>query len=248
MYNLLVSISASVAAFAIFWFSLKGSDYRPVAFVVALGLFFALNYFLSKRVIKKVEALMAHVSRDLQNQRFDKAIKTLKSGFSLGKWQFFVKSQLNAQIGSIYYLMRDDENAFAYLKEGFSKHWVAMGMLAVIYMKRKQKELMAETFEKAVKGSPKESLIWSLYAYCLLKEGDREKALEVLARGLKKIPDDDKLKANMTAVANKEKMKMKNYGDMWTQFYLEKVPPAAGQKIPHYLQALSGGRRRIIRR
>ena len=248
MYNLLVSTSISVFSFLVIWFSLKGTDYRALAVIVALGLFFGLNYFLSKRVMKKVESLMTSVGKDLQNQRFEKAIKTLKGGFNLGKWQFFVKAQLNAQIGSIYYLTRDDENAFNYLKEGFSKHWVAMGMLAIIYMKRKKKDLMIETFEKAVKGSPKESLIWSLYAYCLLKEGEREKALEVLSRGLQKIPDDDKLKANMTAVANKEKMKMRGYGDMWTQFYLEKVPPAAGQKIPHYLQALAGGRRRIIRR
>ncbi len=248
MYNLLISVSVSVSSFLVLWFSLKGSDYRPVAFVVALGLFFGLNYFLSKRIIKKIESLMSQVGKDLQNQRFEKAIKSLKAGYPLGKWQFFVKSQLNAQIGSIYYLMREDENAFNYLKDGFSKHWVAMGMLAVIYMKRKQKDAMVKTFEKAVKGSSKESLVWSLYAYCLIKEGEREKALEVLARGLKKIPEDEKLKANMTAVANKERMKMKNYGDMWTQFYLEKVPPAAGQKIPHYLQALAGGRRRIIRR
>ncbi len=248
MYNLLISVSASVSSFMILWFSLGGTDYRPVAFVAALGLFFGLNYFLSKRIIKKIESLMSQVGKDIQNQRFEKAIKSLKAGFPLSRWQFFVKSQLNSQIGSIYYLMREDENAFNYLKDGFSKHWVAMGMLAVIYMKRKQKDSMIGTLEKAVKGSPKESLVWSLYAYCLLKEGERDKALEVLSRGLKKLPDDEKLKANMTAVSNKERMKMKNYGEMWTQFYLEKVPPAAGQKIPHYLQALAGGRRRIIRR
>jgi len=123
-----------------------------------------------------------------------------------------------------------------------------MGMLAVIYMKKKDKTNMVETFEKAVKGTKKESMLWSLYAYCILKEGDREKALEILSRGLKALPDDDKLKANQTAVANKERMKMKNYGEMWMQFYLEKMP-GAGQKVPHYMQALAqGGRRRIIRR
>ena len=248
MYNLAISLSSSAAVFLAAWFALGGSDYRPVAVIVAPLVFFGLNYYLSKRTIKKVEALMEHVGKELQNQRFDKAIRLLKGGYRLGDWQFFVKPQLRAQIGTIYYLTREDENAFTYLKDGFAKHWVAMGMLAVIYMKKKQKALMVETFEKAVKATPKESLIWALYAYCMLKEGERDKALDILGRGLKKLPDDDKLKANQLAVANKERMKMKGYGDLWTQFYLEKAPPV-GQKVPHYMQALAqGGRRRIIRR
>jgi len=247
MYNLGISALTSIVIFLASWFALKGSDYRPAAVILGLAVFFGLNFFLSKRIIKKVEALMAQVTKELQNQRFEKAIRTLKAGYGLGDWQFFVKPQLDSQIGSIYYLMREEDSAFEHLQKGFSKHWVAMGMLAILYMKKKDREGMAATFEKAVKGTPKESLLWSLYAYCMLKEGEREKALDILARGMKKLPDDDRLKANHTAVANKERMKMKNYGDMWTQFYLEKVPPA-GQKVPHYMQALAGGRRRIIRR
>ncbi len=249
MYNLIISASSSVAAFLILWFSLP-HDYRPWAIVVGLALLFGLNFFLSKRIMKKVEALMAQVTKELQNQKFEKAIRTLKNGYYLGDWQFFVKPQIESQIGSIYYLMRDEENAFTHLQKGFNKHWVAMGMLAIIYMKKKDKTKMVETFEKAVKSTPKEGLLWSLYAYCMLKEGDREKALEILSRGLKKLPDDDKLKANQTAVANKERMKMKNYGEMWMQFFLEKSPAMGGQKVPHYMQALAqrGGGRRIIRR
>ena len=46
--------------------------------------------------------------------KFDKAIKTLKSGYPLGNWQFFVKSQLQAQIGTIYYLKKDFDNTDLY--------------------------------------------------------------------------------------------------------------------------------------
>lgn len=246
MYNLAISLSSSIAVFLAFWFSLP-HDYRPWAILIALALFFGLNFFLSKRTLRQVEALMGQVTKELQNQKFEKAIRTLKAGYKFGKWQFFVESQINSQIGSIYYLMQEDDNAFPYLQKGFTKHWVAMAMLAILYMKRKDKTKMVATFEKAVKSTPKEGMLWSVYAYCMLKEGERERALEVLGRGLAKIPGDDKLKANQTAVANKEKMKMRNYGDLWTQFYLEKAPPA-GQKIPPYMQALaqrSGGRRMV---
>jgi tetratricopeptide (TPR) repeat protein len=246
MYNLAISLSSSVAAFLILW---QATGYYQWGIVGALALFFGLNYFLSKRIIRKVEILMSNVSKELQAQKFDKAIRTLKSGYRLGDWQFFIKPQIQAQVGVIHYLMREDEDAFGYLKQGFNKHWVAMGMLAVLYMKKKDKAMMVATFEKAVKSVPKESLLWSLYAYCMLKEGDRDKALEVLSRGMKKLPDDDKLKANHTAVSNKERMKMRAYGDLWTQFYLEKTPQV-GQKVPAYMQALaqSQGRRRVIRR
>ena len=246
MINLAISLSSSITAFFVLW---KLTGYYQWGIVGALLLFFGLNYFLSKRIIAKVEALMQAVSKDLQAQKFEKAIRTLQSGYGLGKWQFFIKPQLQAQIGVIYYLMKEDDNAFSYLKDSFAKHWVAMGMLAILYMKKKDRQAMVATFEKAVKATPKESLLWSLYAYCMMKEGDRDRALEILGNGLKKIPGDDKLIANQTAVSNKEKMKMRAYGDMWTQFYLEKSPPA-GQKVPAYMQALAQaqGRRRIVRR
>lgn len=247
MINLAISILTGTAFFAVLTLL---TGYYQWGIVGALAVFFALNYLLSKRIVKKLEELMAQVTKDLQAQKFDKAIKRLQASFPLGNWQFFVKPQLMSQIGSIYYLKQEFDPAMEYLRQGFSKHWVGMGMLAVLYMKRGDKPKMTETFEKAVKSTPKEGLLWSLYAYCTLKEGDREKALEILGRGLKKLPDDDKLKANQTAVANKQRMKMKAYGEMWMQFYLEKTPPV-GQKIPHYMQALAqaqGGRRKVIRR
>jgi len=246
MYNLAISVTSSVMAGVILGLI---TGYYQWGIVAGIVTFFALNYILSKRIMNKVEILMAQVTKDLQAQRFEKAIKTLKDGYKLGDWQFFIKQQLQSQIGTIYFLMKDDTNAFEYLQNGFTKHWVGMGMLAVMHMKRKQKEPMVQTFEKAVKATPKESLLWSLYAYCVLKEGDRDKALEIISRGLTKLPDDEKLKANQTAVANKDRMKMRAYGEMWTQFYLEKTPPA-GQKLPAYMVALaqSQGRRRMVRR
>lgn len=246
MINLAISISSSVALF--FLLDVL-TGYYQWGIVGAFISFFGLNYFLAKRIISKVEGLMAQVGRELQAQKFEKAIKTLKSGYPLGNWQFFVKSQMDAQIGVIYYLMKEDDNAFEYLKKGFAKHWMAMAMLAIIYMKRKDMKMMTETFEKAVKSSPKEGMLYSVYAYCVLKEGDRDKALEVLSRGITKIPDDEKLKANQTAVANKQRMKMRNYGELWMQFYLEKTPQM-DQKIPQYMQglAMAQGRRRIVRR
>ena len=83
---------------------------------------------------------------------------------------------------------------------------------------------MAKAFEDAVTSSKKDSLMWAVYAWCLVQAGQRVAALEVLGRGLKEIPNDEKLKANQIALQNNERPKMKPYGQMWWAFHLEPVP------------------------
>jgi tetratricopeptide (TPR) repeat protein len=211
----------------------------PVGLVTFAGAFF----LLSRRIMKKLTALMETVQRDVQAGRTEKAVRTLQNSFPLGNWQIFVKSQINAQIGTILYLKKDFGQAFEYLQKAFSRHWVAMGMLAVCYMKRNKPKKMIETFEKAVAANKKESLLWSLYAYCLEKIGEKDKAIEVLEKGIKKGAADDCLLANLDALKSGKKMKMMAYGDIWYQFHLEKP----GSLIKQQTKAVQG-RRKIVRR
>lgn len=243
MYNLLISIGAAIAAFLVLKFVAGLS--LTLSLLLAVP-FFLVNYFLIARlVMKKVMAIMETANRDLQGQRIEKAVRELQSAYRYGKWQFFVTGQINSQIGVIYYVKRDFSNAFPYLEKSFVKNWVAMGMLAITHMKRNKKEKMLETFEKAVRWTQKESLLWSLYAYCVGEGGDVGKAKQILARGLKKLPGDERLKHNLEALNEGKKMKMRNYGDMWLQFHLEKQSVVMKQQA-----AAMGGmaKRRIIRK
>jgi predicted Zn-dependent protease len=152
---------------------------------------------------------------------------------------------MHAQIGMIYFMKRDFSNAFPHLEKSFAKNWIAMGMLAVSYMKRNKHELMKSTFEKAVQWSPKESLLWNLYAYCLHDIGETEKAKQILEKGIKRLPGDERLTHNLDALREGKKMKMKSYGDMWLQFHLERQSVIMKQQA-----AAMGGmaRRKIIRK
>jgi len=177
MYNILISAAAAVAVLAIlllaklpWWGSL----------LIALAVFGGLFVLMSRLIMKKVMAIMETAGKDLQGQRFEKAVRELKEALRYGKWQVYVEGQINSQIGMIYYMKRDFSNAFPYLEKSFFKNWAAMGMLAVCYMKRQKKDKMIATFDKAVVGSPKESLLWNLYAYCLPECGDTAKAKEIL--------------------------------------------------------------------
>ncbi|HEX9077971.1 MAG TPA: hypothetical protein VF795_00205 [Desulfuromonadaceae bacterium] len=243
MYNILISAAAAVAVLVILilaklpWWA---------GLLIALALFGGLFVLLSRLTMKKVMAIIDTAGKDLQGQRFEKAIRELKEALKYGKWQIYVDGQINSQIGMIYYMKRDFSNAFPYLEKSFFKNWAAMGMLAICYMKRQKKDKMIATFEKAVMGSPKESLLWNLYAFCLNECGDTTKAKEVLEKGLKKLPGDEPLTENLENLRQGKKMKMRSFGDMWFQFHLESV--AAIQK--HQMAAMGGRmqRRTVVRR
>jgi tetratricopeptide (TPR) repeat protein len=242
MYNILISLGAATADFLLlyYYFDLPWWGSLLVSLFVFLGSF----YLISRLVMKKVMAVMDTVTKDLQGQRVEKAIRELQSAFKYSRWQIYVSGQLNSQIGMIYYMKRDFAAAFPYLEKSFFKNWVAMGMLAISYMKRNKNNKMTETFEKALQGSPKEPLLWNLYAYCMADIGDTAKAKEVLEKGLKKIPGEERIKLNLEALREGKKMKMKSFGDMWLQFHLERP----GVVMKKQQAAMGGMKRRVIRK
>ncbi|BCS55863.1 tetratricopeptide repeat protein [Geobacter sp. SVR] len=244
MYNLLISAGAAVAVLLILIFGFKLVWWGSL--LIALAVFAGIFLLFSRIIMKKVMAAMETAGKDLQGQRFEKAIRDLKDALQYGKWQIYVEGQLHSQIGMIYYMKRDFSNAFPHLEKSFFKNWVAMAMLAICYMKRQKKDKMIATFDKAVQWSPKESLLWNLYAYCLLENGEQTKAKETLEKGLKKLPGDEHIKENLENLGQGKKMKMRAYGDMWFQFHLESV--SALQK--HQMASMGGRmqRRMVVRK
>ena len=242
MYNILISCGSALLTFILLKFAL--GLHWGIALLAALVLFAAIFYFLSRYIMKKVTAIMDLATKDLQAQRVEKAIRELKDAFRYAKWQIWLDGQINSQIGSIYYMRRDFSNAFPYLEKGFFKNWVAMGMLAVSYMKRNKNDKMRATFDKAVQTSPKEPLLWSLYAYCLCEIGDNSGAKGILEKGLKKLPGNEAMKGNLGLLEEGKKMKMRQFGDMWLQFHLESI----GALQKHQMAAMGGAKRRVIRK
>ncbi len=197
-----------------------------------------------RQVMLKINAAVEGAQKDLAANRTEKAIRIIEDvQKKFGPWQFYVKQQMNSQIGSIHYLKRDFSKAFEYLAQGFGRHWVGMAMLAICYMKRTQTGKMTDTFEKAVTLTRKEPLLWSLYAFCLDKTGERDKAVKVMERGLKKLKSDERMEENLKLLQDGKKMKMQPYGDLWFQFHLEKT----GTLMRLHTKAIQG-RRKIVRR
>lgn len=242
MFSVLISlVVASVFGTAIY---MTTSLHPSVPAITALAGFTLIYVVILKQVMKRVGEAMEVVQKDIMANRPEAAIHKLEeTQKKYANWQFFVKKQMNSQIGMVYYMRRDFSKAYEYLNQGFVRHWVAMGMLGVIQMKRNQQKNMIATFEKTVAGTRKEPMLWSLYAFCLDKIGDRNKAVSIMEKGLKKVGDDELMKANLEALKAGGKMKMQGYGDMWSQFQLEKQ----GAMIRKHTKAMQG-RRKIVRR
>lgn len=222
----IVLVSTMVVKLVWWWSMIVGLVIATAAFVLT-----------SRIIMKKVMAVLEQAAKDLQGQRFEKAIRSMKDALRYAPWQIYLGEQVNSQIGMAYYIKRDFSNAFPHLEKAFFKNWVAMGMLAICYLKRQKREKMEKTFEKTVQWNGKESLLWNLYAYCLAEEcGDKAKALEVLNRGLKKLPGDAHITENIENLKSGGKMKMRSFGDPWYQFHLESV----GQLQKHQMAAMGG--------
>jgi tetratricopeptide (TPR) repeat protein len=237
MYNLLVSIAAGIAIGLAVYF---GSRLGWAAASAPAALTLVATYLvLARRSWKRLEGVFEAAQKELQGQRFEKAIQTLQGGFAFAPWQFLVATQLHSQIGVLLYVKQDFDGALPHLEKSYSRHWIARAMLAAMRYRRKDLDGMRRIFEDAVKGSKKEGLLWATYAWCLEKEGRHDEAIAVMGRAAKANPSDDKVSAALQSLQNGKKLKLgKIYGEQWFQFHLERLPP----------ELLGGGRRVVFQR
>jgi tetratricopeptide (TPR) repeat protein len=214
MYNLLISLAAGLAVTLAVRF---GTNVGWVGSVVPGLLAIMVAYFLlARRTWKQLEALMGTVQAELMAKKLDRALKTLEGGFVLAPWQFLVASQIHSQIGVLRYVRQDFAGALPHLEKSFSRHGVARVMLAASRYRKKDLEGMRKVFEQAAKDNKKDGLLFATWAWIEEKEGAHDRAVAVVARGLK---------AAAQALQNDKRLKLgKLYGEQWFQFHLEQVP------------------------
>lgn len=224
MFTILISVGISVAL-ALGIYSLTFNIWWALTVMVIAMI--ASNFFLGRHFLNKLKELFGGVEKDLRAGRYDKAIERLKEGYKYSNWQFFVKDQINAQIGIILYSNKKFEESFGYLEKGFHKNWLSMSMLAASHYRAKETDKALKTLQDAVKAAPKEGFLYSFYAWMLSGSGQNDKAIETLNKGIKKCPLDEKLESNLEALKNGKKVKMERYGNTWLQLHLAKLPEGA---------------------
>ena len=243
MHNIIFAILSGAAVFAALFFpGLLNVGESIVPGVLAMGVVY---FLLARRAFKKVEAIFNDAARSLQSvpPKFDLAVKTMEKAYAYAKVQIGVRTQVDSQVGVLYFLQKEFNKATPYLQRslGFG-HWMGAAMLAVIHYKKKNHGEMKKTLEITTKRGKGQSLAWTLRAYLLTQIGERDEAQRVLIEGLKKTKDDPKVKDALLAVQNGKKIKMKAYKEQWYQFHLER-PPAQYQQV-----AVGGKMGKIARR
>ena len=179
MYNLLISIAAGLVAFVALSFLVGGGDFKPLYGLVPALLVLAGTYFyLARRTMKQAEEIMTRAQAILQGAQggtmsrspkqveklIGKAIGVLKEGYPLDTWQFWIKAQIDGQIGQLLYMAKKYDQSEKYLKNALKRHWIAKAMLGALYYKKKNHDAMREVFDEAVGANKKEALLWNLYA------------------------------------------------------------------------------------
>jgi tetratricopeptide (TPR) repeat protein len=234
MYNLLIALAVGLlVAVAVLLAHLPWYAALVPGFLAFAGTFL----LLARRVGQRVKAVMDQAQKELsvqpssvreRQQRIDKAVKTLESALVWEKWQPFIGGEIHAQIGMVQYMVKDYPQAESHLRKASPRNGLAQALLAALHFQRKEYADMERAFEGAVKGQKKEGVLWAAYAWCLLQRKERDKALQVMNRGVAANPSDEKLKAGLVALQNDKKLKMKAWEPLWWQFGLETPPEMMG--------------------
>ncbi|MBL4819127.1 MAG: hypothetical protein JKY15_07885 [Deltaproteobacteria bacterium] len=217
-----IALALGLSVFALIGFTLSW-----IAAIIPAILVAVIAYFiLARRIGNQMQEAMMKAVSEIQKGRMERGIAMLQDiKKQYGNWQFFTKSAINGQIGSLYFMKQDFARAKPFLQKSFAKHWNAKAMLGVLSFKKKKYAEMDKIFEQAANYSPKQGLLWSTWGYCHWKAGHNQKAIDVLVRGQKKLGDSDRyLIANLNNLKNNKKMKMNGYGQEWLQFHLEAMP------------------------
>ncbi len=229
MINLLLGLGAALAVVILaalltikLWISL------PLGLLAGAALFI----WLGRQVQQELEKIFGRAGELMKKQQFDQAIEVMKEGYKFSSRQFLVKGSIDGQIGVVHYIRKQNEAAEPLLATASMQHYIAKAMLGIIQWKRGEKKKAKTTFDLALKTGKKESLLYAVYAYVLLEMGERDKAIEVLNKGLTVCTGDERLITNRNLLQNGKALKMKVYGEQWYQFLLER--PMIRQEAPAF--------------
>lgn len=225
MLGPLVSVLSALAVAGLYLVGVRNAPWWGALIFGTVTLVGSFLY-LSRRVLGKIEPLMAEATKHLQAGRVDPALQVFERAMPLAKWHPLIGPQLHAQIGSILYIAERNEAAEPHLRKAPKTVWTARAMLACLLMKRKDAAGMNAAFEELVtqKKLQKESLLWTVYAFCALELGGKAAALPILERAHQLMRGDERIEKNLERVKEGKPMKTQGYGQQWLQFRIGEPP------------------------
>jgi len=218
MYNVVISVVAGALVFTVVSVLLNAWAAILPALLVSGGAMF----FLARRINKIIEAELARLPPLLEARKVDEAEAVLRSVQArYSRWQLYLEQQLEAQLGMIDYLQMKWDDALPKLERGSWRNAHALICVGAIHFRKGDKAAAWEALTKAQDADGKELMTHLVHAVLRTRGGDRAGALEVVARGLEALPDNQQLKQLQRRIANKKKIDVKQLPQTWYQFFPE---------------------------
>jgi tetratricopeptide (TPR) repeat protein len=192
--------------------------------VVSLASFVLISRVLARRIEPRFTALQ----KQIQANQIALAIKELESLLPMGRWQILLAGQLHAQIGLLTYASGDTERAEKHLAQAGYRATEAQVAYAALLYRTNRWPAAREILDNAIRLNKKQILPYHVYAWLLLKEGDRSGAIEKLLAAQKVEPENESTKENLTRLQNGKDLSMKRFGMIWFGLQLERPPKTMG--------------------
>lgn len=232
MYNLLLAIAMSVAAFLLA--PLLGfpwvSGLLPAVFVLPIAFF-----LLMRRTARLVEAELApvqEIAARMQDARTaaerDAAIDEIRALLTgvqqrWGRWQVWLEESIDGQLGMLLYGQGKYDEAAPLLARSTRDGNAQLG-LACVHVRKGDLDAASAAFKAAAEAAPKEPSIFLMWGAIMASKGRRDEALQALTRGLDGNPDHKQLKHVKHQVANKAAIDPETtIGEPWFMFFPEDV-------------------------
>ena len=223
MYTILISILIGATSGAV-WSLLelwKTWQMGIVLFVVVSLLSFVLS---SRLMARRIEPNFVAVQKQIQGGQTALAIQALEDLMPLSRWQILLKGQIHAQIGLLAYASGDDKRAEEHLPKAGMRATEAKLAHAAMEYRRGRKEQALEAVDIAIRANKKQIMPYHVYAWMLVKDGDKEGAINKLIAADKVDSGNESTKENLERLRNGKKLNMKRFGMGWFGLQLEKPP------------------------
>jgi tetratricopeptide (TPR) repeat protein len=238
VFTLIISLLAGLSVSLVFGLShLVHSITGTILPGVAIAIVAAV--FIFRRVSRLTMPAVEEAQRHLSAGRRELGMQRLRDTLRLGRWHPLLEGQIHAQMGALLYDSGDLDGAIADLSRASKRPWESRAFLACAYFKKKEGAAMRRAFEDTIKVGDKDSLSFTLYAWCMNARGDKQEAIAILKRGIEKMPTDQRLKNNVELLEEGKKLKVAPYGDRWARFQLDGSIAGVPRHIPKAMRGFA---------
>jgi len=185
---------------------------------------FAAFILISRALARRIEPRFLAIQKQIQGNQIPLAMNQLEGLMPMGRWQILLEGQLHAQLGLLAYATGDLERAETHLgKAGYRATEAQIAYAALLYRTNRWPKAR-ETLDSAIRLNKKQILPYHVYAWLLLKEGDRSAAIDKLLAAQKVEPSNESTQENLSRLQNGKDLAMKRFGMVWFGLQLEKPP------------------------